>query len=130
MSKPRGGPGNSAWMTCLACGSRWERMTQPYLPSLAQSWELPQTGVRRIENPQLKTPEAILQEKKALSIEALIKNQNTDEVKQLKAMFLNYQASGMLTPVECVKQIIRGCSTESEMVAVNAFVRIHVGSFE
>ena len=140
MSHPRGGPGNSAWVTCLACGSRWERLAQQYLPSLAQgSGFLDQQALstmRRIENPQLlerpqiQNPEAILQEKKELAIQALIRDQNTDEFKQLKAVYLNLQASGVLTPVECVEQMIRGCATEMEMVAVNAFARLHVKSFE
>jgi len=134
MSHPRGGPGNSAWMTCLACGSRWERLAQEFLPSHAQGsgfMNQPELSkMQRIPNPQISNPEELLHEKKELAIEALIKDQNTDEFKQLKAVYQNLLASHMLTPLECVEQMIRGCSTEMEMVAVNAFARLHVRNFE
>ena len=86
--------------------------------------------MQRIPNPQISNPEELLHEKKELAIEALIKDQNTDEFKQLKAVYQNLLASHMLTPLECVEQMIRGCSTEMEMVAVNAFARLHVRNFE
>jgi len=142
MSKPRGGPGGSAWMTCLGCGNRWERTMHPALLCLHQEkpggttletfmGSSPKNPVTlRIPNPQILNPEQVLQEKKELALEALIKDVNSAEFKQLKEVFLNYQASGMLTPLECVEQMIRGCATEMEMVAVNAFARIHVKNFE
>jgi len=135
MSHPRGGPGDSAWMTCLACGSRWERLAQQYLPSHAQASGLMDhqrefSHMVQVPNPMIQNPEAVFTERKELLIQDLIKDQNTDEFKQLKATYLNLQASGMLTPVECVEQMIRGCATEMEMIAVNTFARIHVRNFE
>jgi len=130
MSHPRGGPGNSAWMTCLACGSRWERLTQQSLPSHAQASGLRDSQMVQVPNPMIQNPDAVLTEKKELLIQELILDQNSDEFKQLKATYLNLQASGMLTPVQCVEQMIRGCATELEMIAVNAFARIHVKNLQ
>ena len=84
----------------------------------------------QVPNPMIQNPDAVLTEKKELLIQELILDQNSDEFKQLKATYLNLQASGMLTPVQCVEQMIRGCATELEMIAVNAFARIHVKNLE
>jgi hypothetical protein len=71
-----------------------------------------------------------LQEKKELAMEELVKDVYSKEFLDLHAMYLNYKGSGMLTPLQCVEQMLQGCSTEMQLVAVNAYARHHVGTFE
>jgi hypothetical protein len=124
MSKPRGGPGKSAWLTCLECGSRWERIVPPTQAPPAQG------VLRRVPNENLSNPMQIEQERLELAMEELVKDQYSKEFLDLHAMFLNYKGSGMLTPVQCVQQMLAGCSTENQIVAVNAYARLHVKTVE
>ena len=64
------------------------------------------------------------------AMEEQVANMYSKEFLDLHAMFLNYKASGMLTPVQCVEQMLQGCSTEMQIVAVNAYARLHVKTFE
>ena len=88
MSLPRGGPGGSAWMTCMECGSRWERVT---------CQEKSVSVMNRIPNPTIVDPAQALQEQKELAVEALIKDTYSKEFHHLHQIFLNYKASGMLS---------------------------------
>ena len=50
MSHPRGGAGGSKWITCLKCGSRWERIVWSEVPveqSSATSSQAPETTTKR-----------------------------------------------------------------------------------
>jgi hypothetical protein len=50
MSQPRGGRGGSAWVTCLRCGSRWERVWE------TESQPAPSTPPVPTRAPKLSTP--------------------------------------------------------------------------
>ncbi len=99
LSHPRGGRNQTFWITCLRCGSRWERVQAP--PS-----------------PPCSSGSAKVVEEEFVKVEAPMTSQQQTS---LTAVFEMYMGQSEMTAAKAIQQTMLQASNDEEMEMVMKF---------